>query len=194
MAAKKTPASKNTKTAYVLALPADMPAKEVVEKAKAEGIELTEGHVYNIRSAAKAKGAPNAKKAKKALKAPKAGKAPKAKRVASTGDRGAKARFVRAQPATMKANDVVAAAKKAGLTLTASYVYEVRSGAKKAGKGAKKAPVPKGSTRTGGEKPSASSSGSEREFRKLVVALGVERASELLADVKRRLEQVIAGV
>lgn len=38
-----------------------------------------------------------------------------------------------------------------------------------------------------------SSPSSELAFRSRVVRLGAERASALLADVKRRLEQVIAG-
>lgn len=58
MASKKTvtPVTlpRGAKTAFVLSLPADMPASEVVEKAAKKGIELTPGHVYNIRSSQKA--------------------------------------------------------------------------------------------------------------------------------------------
>ena len=54
MAAKKKTAKKKvTKTAFVLGLDRDLSAKEVVEKAKAAGISLTEKHVYSIRSDAK---------------------------------------------------------------------------------------------------------------------------------------------
>lgn len=45
---------------------------------------------------------------------------------------GAKADFVRAQPASMSAKEVVEAAKKAGLTMSENHVYSVRSSAKKA--------------------------------------------------------------
>lgn len=193
MAAKKKPTPKKpkmTKTAFVLALPADMPAKEVVAKAKAEKIGLTEAHVYNIRSTAKKQGA-TGKKSKKASKTSKAGKAPKAKATTEKGDWGSKAQFVRAQPADMKANDVVAAAKKAGQSITASYVYEIRSADKKGGKVTKKAALTKTAVST--KTTAASSQGSEHEFRRLVVALGVERTFALLADVKKRLEQLIAG-
>jgi hypothetical protein len=55
MATKKSPARKLNKSAFVREQPADMPAKEVVKAAKAAGIELSEGFVYNIRSAAKKK-------------------------------------------------------------------------------------------------------------------------------------------
>lgn len=44
-----------TKTSFVLALPKDMPAKDVVAKGKAAGVALTDGFVYAIRSSAKRK-------------------------------------------------------------------------------------------------------------------------------------------
>jgi len=47
----KTP----NKSAFVRNLPGDMSAKDVVAKAKAQGITLTENYVYTIRSAAKNK-------------------------------------------------------------------------------------------------------------------------------------------
>jgi hypothetical protein len=69
MATKKSTEKKPlTKTAFVRSLPANMPAKLVVEKAKAVGLKLTPGYVYEIRSASKrtkrgARGAAAAKKA-----------------------------------------------------------------------------------------------------------------------------------
>jgi hypothetical protein len=54
MAAKKS--SKHSKAAFVRALPSTLSAAEVVEKAKAAGISLEVGYVYNIRSTAKAAG------------------------------------------------------------------------------------------------------------------------------------------
>jgi hypothetical protein len=66
MPKKKTssPAKKNSaensksinKTAFVLELPADMSAKEVIDKGKAAGIKLTDRYVYSIRSKAKVRG------------------------------------------------------------------------------------------------------------------------------------------
>jgi hypothetical protein len=50
----KTSKSPN-KSAFVRGLPGDMSAKDVVAKAKAAGITLTENYVYTIRSAAKNK-------------------------------------------------------------------------------------------------------------------------------------------
>jgi hypothetical protein len=46
-----------SKTAFILGLPADLPAKEVVVRAKAKGFNATEGQVYSLRSYAKKKGA-----------------------------------------------------------------------------------------------------------------------------------------
>lgn len=46
-----------TKAEFVRALPASMPAKEVVEKAKEAGLKLTTAYVYVIRSQARTGGA-----------------------------------------------------------------------------------------------------------------------------------------
>ena len=54
MAAKKS--SKQSKAAFVRALPSTLSAAEVVEKAKAAGLSLEVGYVYNIRSTAKTAG------------------------------------------------------------------------------------------------------------------------------------------
>jgi len=56
MASKKNTPKKMTKTSFVLSLPTNMPAAEVVEKAKAEGVKLDVKYVYNIRATARAKG------------------------------------------------------------------------------------------------------------------------------------------
>ncbi len=197
MATKKPAPKKITKTAYVMALPLDMPAKLVVAKAKADGIELSEGHVHNIRSAAKTK--TKAKpKAAKAKKASKKAAAPKATAPSAAGTMS-KADFVRSQPPDMKAADVVKAARKAGLKMAVSTVYETRAydrrNAKKAGKKAPdaKAAAPAPVTATKAVAPIEASTGSEIAFRKLVIALGVERATAILADVRRKLDQLVAG-
>jgi len=51
----KTKSKSPNKSAFVRNLPADMSAKDVVAKAKAANITLTENYVYTIRSAAKNK-------------------------------------------------------------------------------------------------------------------------------------------
>jgi hypothetical protein len=49
-----TIAKKVNKSAFVRSLPPDMPAKEVVDKAKTEGMKISVAYVYSIRTAAKA--------------------------------------------------------------------------------------------------------------------------------------------
>jgi hypothetical protein len=51
-----------SKTSFVLGLPADLSASEVVAKAREAGIELTEKYVYNVRSARRTKGGGEAPK------------------------------------------------------------------------------------------------------------------------------------
>jgi hypothetical protein len=46
---------KPSKAAFVRSLPATTPAKDVVAKAKAAGLSLTEPYVYNVRATSKAK-------------------------------------------------------------------------------------------------------------------------------------------
>jgi hypothetical protein len=51
---KTTPASpKTSKSAFIRSLPATMPAKDVVTKARLVGMKLTDAYVYAIRSASK---------------------------------------------------------------------------------------------------------------------------------------------
>ncbi|HSQ68098.1 MAG TPA: hypothetical protein VLM85_33035 [Polyangiaceae bacterium] len=63
-----------TKAEFVRALPATMPAKEVVEKAKEAGLKLSPAYVYVIRSQGRAAGSdqpkePRAKAASKGAEA-----------------------------------------------------------------------------------------------------------------------------
>jgi hypothetical protein len=58
------------KSAFVRSLPADMSAKDVVAKAREEGLELTENYVHTIRSAAKRKDAKPGRGARAAASEP----------------------------------------------------------------------------------------------------------------------------
>jgi hypothetical protein len=53
---KRAGASKVNKSAWIRALPTTMAAKDVVDKAKAQGIKLSIAQVYTTRSVAKKKG------------------------------------------------------------------------------------------------------------------------------------------
>lgn len=72
MATKRTAsgAGKVNKSAWIRALPRTMSAKDVVDKARAEGIKLSIAQVYTTRSAAKKKGGGGA--AKRAASKPRA--------------------------------------------------------------------------------------------------------------------------
>lgn len=54
---KSAKPAKPTKASFVRAIPTSVPAKEVVAKAKAAGMTLSEKHVYVIRSDAKKRSA-----------------------------------------------------------------------------------------------------------------------------------------
>src|SRR5438046_6224850 len=96
--AKKTP----NKSAFIRSLPADMPAVEVVAKAKAANLKLTPAFVYAIRSKSRNKGRPAG--GKRGKRGPKP----------ATGKQSA-SEFVRSQPVSLKAGEVVAAGAKQGI-------------------------------------------------------------------------------
>ena len=215
--------NKLNKSAFVRSLPADMHAKEVVEKAKAAGMVLSEKHVQVIRYKAKAapqksapakapvtstKNAPQkaaSTKAKAIAKkaAPAKPKAPAAPAIAAKKEPRStmnKAQFIRSLPAGTPAKEVVARAKAVGLALTPAYVYDVRktSTPKKAAAAAAPAPkkvavAPKPTTNGAPRAPHVSGGGNETTFRQLIVNLGVERSKALLGDVERKLGELISG-
>lgn len=141
-AKKKTGKVYGSKTQFVMSLPHEVSAKDVVARAKAKGLALTEAHVYKIRSTNKSKaaGGKAAAKggkagAKKAAPAKKAGKKAAGK-AASGQDKRAFVLSMGNAPAA----EVLKKAKKAGVALSKAYLYTIRAegGAKKAA--GKKAP------------------------------------------------------
>lgn len=97
---------------------------------------------------------------------------------------GAKADFVRAQPASMSAKEVVEAAKKAGLVMTENHVYNVRSAAKKAGP-SKRSNVTPRKAATGKAGATPKSGGLEAQLRSAIAELGLARARAIFADVEK---------
>jgi hypothetical protein len=169
MAKKKTPGTRSTnKSAFIRALPADMPAADVVAKAKAAGLVLSPAFVYAVRSKAKGK---------------KPGGAKGGRGRPATGGKPTASDFVRTQPASMGAAEVVAAGAKQGFKFSTNLVYAVRSAA---GKGK----VGRGKGRGRGAAKVANS-GSEATFRKLALDLGLGRARQALDDLERGLAQLI---
>lgn len=175
-----------TKTAFVRQLPEDMPAKEVVDKAKAAGIELSEAYVYEIRSAAK-----RAKKKSGGEKAARGGVAKKAAAPAEGKDASGmtKREFVESFAPTTPATEVIAKAAERGLSLTAKYIYNLRSEAK-AGKkpaaapAARPAAAPAARPAAAAPVSTAALDALETKFVDLTLDLGLSRAAKLLEKVR----------
>jgi hypothetical protein len=181
--AKKGGASK---AAFVRAQPRTMAAKDVVAKAKTEGMALTDSYVYKLRSdAAPPKRGPG--------RPPKAGGARRGRRP----DAGSKTAFVLSLPFELPAADVVKQGAERGMKISDKYVYSIRSSkrakVKKSG-GPAPGAAPRGRVpRAVVSTPRVASTGGgdiEQQFVRLAVALGTSRAGELL----KRLDAKLASI
>ena len=99
-----------------------------------------------------------------------------------------KAAFVLGFPTDMPAKEVVARATEAGLKLNDGYVYYVRSTAR-ARKRKRKIGRPAASTRILVSRVS----GSEAEFRRIALQVGLGNARALLKDTAQKVAAIIAG-
>jgi hypothetical protein len=100
---------------------------------------------------------------KKATKTPK-----------STDAKINKSAWIRSQPASMSAGDVVEKAKAEGISLTANQVYTTRSNAKTA------------KTSKGGKKPTASGGGATAEqlIRRAALLIGIEGLEAVVKKIR----------
>jgi len=198
---------KQTKTSFVLSFPADVPAKEVVAKAKEAGIAITEKAVYKTRYLSRNKASKTAKKppVKAAPKAVKKAVTPAKKPGKRGPGDGSASAFIRQQALSLKASEVVAAGAKQGIKITPGLVYAVRGQMKKAGAKAPKAP----SAATGkrrGRPPSAAKAtpkaapkavvmagggDRERQLVQLAVDIGLGRAIELIEGIRAKIGSLI---
>ena len=101
-----------------------------------------------------------------------------------------KSQFIRSQPASVVASEVVKKAKDAGMSISPQMVYAIRSAARK--RGAKPASGSAARRKTLGARASsiargASSDPTAQQFLNLVASIGLTRAEALFADVKARL-------
>lgn len=100
-----------------------------------------------------------------------------------------KAAFVRKQPTTMSAKEIVAKAKAAGITLNDKYVHKVRSEAKVAarGKGGRQQQrhAPSNGTARAGDRSA------EQLLRAVAAEIGLARAISLLQDEHQRVRRLI---
>ena len=101
--------------------------------------------------------------------------------------RQSKAAFILGLPADMPARDVVAKGKEAGLKIRENYVYVVRTNAGKRRTRRKRRPAASARILIG------RASGTERDFRRLALELGLGKAKELLRETERKVTAIIAG-
>jgi hypothetical protein len=192
MAAKKKTAEKKTygnKTKFVLGLPRDMSAKQVVAEGKKQGIVLSEAHVYKIRSTAKTKGvsAPVGKRGR-AAKAP-AGKASAASAAsaAAKGGEVSKRDFVLSFGPEVKASEILRQAKDAGIGLSKAYLYTIRSSGGASVRRGPAAPASKGQA-TAFARVKSGVTALEAQFIDAAIDMGLSKASDLLERLRSRLK------
>jgi hypothetical protein len=190
MAAKKVKksSSKPSKSAFVRGLPATLPAKEVVAKAKAAGLTLSDRYVHVIRSIAKRAARQGTVGASSSKAARRGGRPISSKRT-----------FVLGLPASLPAVDVIKRAKAEGMKLTTNYVYKIRSRGAAAGDRpvvTRHIDVPKLTPR--GRLPKGASKGTngnghgehDDHFVALVLDVGLARAAALLEKVRARVQDL----
>jgi hypothetical protein len=193
-----------SKTAFILSQPVTIGPSEVVKLGKEAGFVFTSAYVSKIRwearKTAKKKTPSKKQAASKPIKVTKPTSTPKP----STKTTLTRSDFIRSQPEKMTTSEVVAAGSKAGLMMTPRLVRLVRLRARKAsgaavaqmraGRPSKKPVVATkkvAKIKTPATAPVVVSN--EVAFRKLVLDLGLERAKGLLAEVEKKIAEVIAG-
>jgi hypothetical protein len=102
-----------------------------------------------------------------------------------------KSQFIRSQPATVVASEVVKKAKDSGMTISAQMVYAIRSAARKrAKKSSTASPARRKSFTAPGARGASLREGSDetaQQFLNLVASIGLARTEQLFAEVKARL-------
>lgn len=188
MAAKKKTTEKKTygnKTKFVLGLPRDMSAKQVVAEGKKQGIVLSEAHVYKIRSTAKTKGvAPSGKRGRAAKGAPSKAAAPAA---AAKGGEVSKRDFVLSFGPEVKASEILRQAKERGIGLSKAYLYTIRSSGGAGVRRGASAPAGKGQASAFARVKSGVTA-LEAQFIDAAIDMGLSKASDLLERLRSRLK------
>ncbi len=181
-AKKKTTKPYGNKTKFVMGLPRDLSAKQVVEKAKQQGITITEAHVYKIRSTAKSK--PVAPKA-----SGKVGRPSKETAAPANAANLSKREFVLSFGSDTPASEILKKAKEAGLGLSKAYLYTIRSSSgstpRRGGSAASAAPKSSAAVRV----RSSASSSLEGQFIDAAIDMGLAKASDLLERLRAKLKE-----
>jgi hypothetical protein len=190
MAAKKkktTTKPYGNKTKFVLGLPRDLSAKQVVDEAKKQGITITEAHVYKIRSTAKAKGkGPGRSERGAARGRPAAAKGGRS----SAGSSGQSKRdFVLGFSSDTPASEILRKAKDAGIGLSKAYLYTIRSSSgasQRRGRGASSGSA--GADMKAAMRRTRGGSSLESTFMDAAIDLGLSKATELLNRLRSRVK------
>lgn len=102
-----------------------------------------------------------------------------------------KSAWIRSQPASMTANDVVAKAKGQGIKLSPAFVYVVRANKKsKAGKGKRGPGRPR---KNAAPAIAAAHSGAEGLLKAAAAEVGLSRAMEILNEQRDAVRRVLGG-
>lgn len=99
--------------------------------------------------------------------------------------------FVRSQPASMTARDVVAKAKSRGISIKENYVYTVRALAKR--RTSKRGPGRPRKNAVAATQNSAAATGVEQLLRAAAAEIGLSRALEILRQQRDAVRAVLGG-
>lgn len=110
----------------------------------------------------------------------------------NSGKFGAKADFIRSQPASMSAKDVVDAARRVGLKVTVNHVYNIRAAEKKDGPhvaprsaaAPSNLPSPSRRGRKSAAQAISASTALEAQLRRAIAEVGLQRAREIFDSVE----------
>jgi hypothetical protein len=142
-------------TKFLLSLPTSLSTAEVVAKAKQRGMKTSESNVNRVRQMARS--GPGRKPARVPAKQVASPKPPKSTPHAGDAKEPSKSDFVRSFPPSTPANDIIAAARKKGMSLSVGYVYNLRTAENaRAGKSKRSGP-----SRSATTSPRPSSSGGQ---------------------------------
>lgn len=183
------------KSDFIRAQPASLSAAQIVEKAKAQGIALRAGLVYEVRRTDKAKKAGGPKhagpaegtrtRARARARAPRATAA--APKNAGAGKQPAsKAAFVRAH-ANLSPKEIVEKAKAENIKLDVGYVYNVRSSNKTAKETRPSQGARRPTRHAGAPSPVAAASNVEALLKAVAAEVGLGRALEVLQAERAKI-------
>lgn len=180
-----------SKSDFIRTQPATMSAAQVVEKAKAEGIDLRAGLVYEVRRTDKAR---KTLPSKQSLPAAKKGTSRSTSAAPNRADAKArptasKAAFVRAH-ANLSPKEIVERAKAENIKLDVGYVYNVRSSNRASQRSARRAP--ERPITTAPESVGATSR-VETLLKAVAAEVGLGRAIELLQAERAKISAAIGG-